>query len=144
KLKLTKNPTIHHQKPLPELSLAFPKQVVKPTSKSPPKNNNTQFICGRFSQKYRFFISPHNYRRRENERQTPQVDQFSVILDKPSSIESCPSSFPRSAAVRIGSRTRFGDRLCSAGVTALDDYRSQRKCIYHYKRQRIITTKRQG
>lgn len=38
-----KNPTNHTIDSVPEFSLAFPKHVAKPTSKSPPKINKSQF-----------------------------------------------------------------------------------------------------
>lgn len=43
-VKQTKNPPNHSVAVTPELSLALPKQVAKPTSKIPPIINKIQFI----------------------------------------------------------------------------------------------------
>jgi hypothetical protein len=40
----TKKATIHHAAVVPDDSLAFPRQVAKPTSKSPAIINNSQFM----------------------------------------------------------------------------------------------------
>ena len=43
-LKQNKKPTNQNIESVPEFSLAFPKHVANPTSKSPPKINKSQFM----------------------------------------------------------------------------------------------------
>jgi hypothetical protein len=47
-VKHAKNPTIHHIDELPEVSLALPKQVANPTSKSPAIIKSIQFMCQKY------------------------------------------------------------------------------------------------
>jgi len=48
-IRHTKNPTSHKAAVVPEVSLAFPRQVAKPTSNIPPIINKIQFIFSRKS-----------------------------------------------------------------------------------------------